>query len=166
VRFLFVDRLIAVDPGRTIETLKNVSATEDVFDDHFPGYPIFPGALVIETFEQASQLLIGISHDFARVGTLRGVHRAAFRHFVRPGDQLRVRCERAGASELRSRADDATWTVSATAEVDGRRVASATLDLDVIEAVDEHKAHAERLREAVRVLRATPVDASGRGGFA
>ena len=110
MRFLFVDRIVAVDPGRTIETLKNVSATEDVFDDHFPGTPIFPGALVIETFEQASQLLIAISHDFARVGTLRGVHRAAFRHFVRPGDQLRVRCARAGG-------DDAHWMVTASAEV-------------------------------------------------
>ena len=159
MRFLFVDRLVSVDPGRTIETLKNVSATEDVFDDHFPGSPIFPGALVIETFEQASQLLVGISHDFARVGVLRGVYRAAFRHFVRPGDQVRVRCARAGAT-------DAAWTVSATAEVEGRRVASATLELAVVDAVGEHKLHAERLREAVRVLRAAPVDAAGRGGAA
>ena len=158
MRFLFVDRIIAVEPGRAIETIKNVSATEDMFDDHFPGYPIFPGALVVETFEQAGQLLIGLSHDFARVGALRGVRRAAFRHFVRPGDQLRVRCARSGS-------DDARWTVSATAEVDGRRVASATLDFEIVEAVDGHKAHAERLRETVRVLSASPIDA-GRGGGA
>jgi 3-hydroxyacyl-[acyl-carrier-protein] dehydratase len=157
VRFVFVDRIVAVEPGRSIETLKNVSSTEDVFDDHFPGYPIFPGALVIETFEQASQLLIGITHDFARVGALASVRRAAFRHFVRPGDQLRVRCARGG--------DDTRWSVTATADVDGRRVASATLDFMLVDAVDEsdtavaaHKAHAERLREAVRVLRAAPPD--------
>lgn len=171
MRFLFVDRILSVDPGRSIETVKNVSATEDVFDDHFPGSPIFPGALVVETFEQASQLLIGISHDFARVGTLRGVHRAAFRHFVRPGDQLRVRCARAVAERGRSGAergaDDATWSVSASAEVDGKRVASATLEFTLIAAdagegdaaVAEAKAHAERLRESVRVLRAASVQA-------
>jgi len=159
VRFLFVDRIIALESGRTIETLKNVSATEDVFDDHFPGYPILPGALVVETFEQASQLLIGVSHDFARVGRLRGVERAAFRHFVRPGDQLRVRC-------ARSAGDDAGWIVSATAEVDGRRVASATLDFALVPAVDEERAHAERVREAVRVLRAAPVELTGPGGAA
>ena len=159
MRFLFVDRIVAVDPGRSIETLKNVSATEDVFEDHFPGAPIFPGALVVETFEQASQLLIAMTHDFARVGALRGVHRAAFRHFVRPGDPVRVRCTRAAG-------DDATWQVNATAEVDGRRVASATLDFAVVDAVGEHKAHAERVREIVRVLRADPVDAAGRGGAA
>ena len=165
MRFLFVDRIIAVEPGRAIETIKNVSATEDMFDDHFPGYPIFPGALVVETFEQASQLLIGLSHDFVRVGALRGVRRAAFRHFVRPGDQLRVRGARGAERGRSGPGDDARWAVSATAEVDGRRVASATLDFEVVEAVGDHKAHAERLRESVRVLQASPIDA-GRGGLA
>jgi 3-hydroxyacyl-[acyl-carrier-protein] dehydratase len=140
-----------------IETLKNVSATEDVFDDHFPGYPILPGALVIESFEQASQLLIGLTHDFTRVGRLRGVQRAAFRHFVRPGDQLRVRC-------VRTAGDDAAWTLSAVAEVDARRVASATLEFALVDAVDADKAHAERLREQARVLRAAPIDMTREGG--
>ena len=154
MRFLFVDRIVALDPGGTIEILKNVSATEDVFADHFPGYPILPGALIVETFEQASQLLIAVTHDFARVGRLRGVQRAAFRHFVRPGDQLRVRCARSGG-------DDGVWMMSASAEVEGRRVASAALDFALVPAVDDDKAHAERLREAIRVLRAPPVDVRG-----
>jgi 3-hydroxyacyl-[acyl-carrier-protein] dehydratase len=159
VRFLFVDRIIVLDPGRTIETLKNVSATEDVFADHFPGHPILPGALLVESFEQASQLLIGVSHDFARVGRLREVQRGVFRHFVRPGDQLRVRC-------VRTAGDDEGWTVSATAEVDGRRVASALLDFAIVSAVDADKEHAERLRENVRVLRAAPIDMTRDGGGA
>jgi hypothetical protein len=107
VRFVFVDRVLVLDPGRSIETLKNVTATEDVFADHFPGYPVFPGALIVETFEQASQLLIVATHAFACVGRLRAVRRGAFRHFVRPGDQLRVRCARTGG-------DDATWTPCAS----------------------------------------------------
>ena len=154
MRFVFVDRIIALDPDRTIETVKNVTASEDVFEDHFPGHPILPGALVVETFEQATQLLIGISHDFARVGRLRGVQRAAFRHFVRPGDQLRVRCARTSGN-------DREWTVNATAEVDGRRVASAVLQFALVEAVDADKAHAERLRETVRVLREPTIAAPG-----
>ena len=151
MRFIFVDRIIALDPGRTIETLKNVSATEDVFEDHFPGHPILPGALVVETFEQATQLLIGATHDGARVGRLRGLSRASFRQFVRPGDQLRVRCARTGG-------DDDAWVVSASGEVAGRRVASATLDVALVPAVGDDKAHAERVREALRVLRQDPID--------
>jgi 3-hydroxyacyl-[acyl-carrier-protein] dehydratase len=155
VRFVFVDRIIAVDPGRSIETIKNVSATEDVFNDHFPGYPILPGALVVETFEQAGQLLIGITHDFGRVGRLRAVQRASFRHFVRPGDQLRVR-------STRTTTDEAVWTLNASAEVDGKRVASAVLDFAIVDAVDGDKRHADRLRDTLRVLTAVSIEAAGR----
>jgi 3-hydroxymyristoyl/3-hydroxydecanoyl-(acyl carrier protein) dehydratase len=70
VRFVFVDRIVAVAPGRSVETLRNVSATEDVFADHFPGCPILPGALVVEAFGQAAELLIGMSHDWKKVGRL------------------------------------------------------------------------------------------------
>ena len=156
MRFVFVDRITAMDSGRAIETLKNVTATEDVFDDHFPGYPILPGALIVETFEQASQLLIALTHDFTHVGGLRAVQRAAFYHFVRPGDQLRVRCARTAG-------DDATWTVTASAEVDGRRVASAVLDFALVPAEAGDAGHATRLREAVRVLREPPIESRGQG---
>ena len=157
MRFLFVDRIVSFEPGRTIEILKNVTNSEDMFRDHFPGYPILPGALVVETFEQAGQLLIGLSHDFARVGRLLGVKRAAFRHFVRPGDQLRVTCARA--------AGDATaWTLSASGAVDGRRVATATLEFVIPADADVDRPHAERWREIARVLRASPIEMAGQGG--
>ena len=58
MRFVFVDRIVALDVGRSIETVKNVSASEDIFTDHFPDHPVFPGALIVESFEQAAQLLI------------------------------------------------------------------------------------------------------------
>jgi 3-hydroxyacyl-[acyl-carrier-protein] dehydratase len=168
MRFFFVDRLLAVDPGVAIEILKNVTTTEDVFEDHFPGHPIMPGALVVETFEQASQLLVALSHDFARVGRLTSVRRCAFRHFVRPGDQLRVRCARAGLDERRGARGEAVsgpapshWTIAASAEVDGRRVATATLDLALVPAEGADKEHAERLREVVRMLRASPIEPGG-----
>jgi 3-hydroxyacyl-[acyl-carrier-protein] dehydratase len=155
VRFVFVDRILSLEPGRSIAAVKNVSATEDVFDDHFPGCPIFPGALIIETFEQAAQLLIGASHAFGRVGRLARVSRAAFRHFVRPGDQLRARCER------RDRADT-SWAVEAIAEVDGRRVATATLDFLFADSVSgESREQADRLRELARVLGEGPLEPAG-----
>jgi 3-hydroxyacyl-[acyl-carrier-protein] dehydratase len=190
MRFFFVDRLLTVEPGVSIEILKNVTTTEDVFEDHFPGHPIMPGALVVETFEQASQLLVALSHDFARVGRLTAVRRAAFRHFVRPGDQLRVRCalehprgtggtlsgptqpggawgaisgptQPGGAWGAISGPTQLHWTVTAVADVDGRRVASATLELALVAAEGADKEHAERLREVVRVLRAAPIEPGG-----
>lgn len=150
MRFIFVDRIVALAPGHTIETLRNVNATEDVFADHFPGFPILPGALLVEAFGQAAQLLIALSSDFARVGRLTRVHRGAFRHFVRPGDQLRIRCER--------RTPDGAWVLAASADVAERRVATATLEYAVEEARPgtEVGREAERLRQLVRELQDLP----------
>ncbi|PYN23370.1 MAG: 3-hydroxyacyl-[acyl-carrier-protein] dehydratase FabZ [Candidatus Rokuibacteriota bacterium] len=146
MRFVFVDRIVSAELRRSIETLKNVSAAEDVFADHFPGYPVFPGALVVEAFTQASQLLIGMSHDFTAVGRLHGLSRVAFRRPVRPGDQLAIRCERRGA--------DGAWTLDASATVDGQRVAAATLEYTLEPALPETAAarQADRLRALAREL--------------
>src|SRR5499427_4399314 len=99
MRCVFVDRIVELVPGHCIETLMRVSGLEDVFADHFPGYPVLPGALVVEAFAQAAQLLIAMSHDFTRIGRLRRLSRVAFRHQVRPGDELAIRCERRAAGE-------------------------------------------------------------------
>jgi len=149
MRFIFIDRLLGLEPGRAIETLKNVSASEDVFADHFPGFPILPGALLLETFDQATRLLIAESEGFARHGRLVRVRRAAFRHVVRPGDQLRVRCERRGG--------DGAWTVAATASVDGRRVATATLEY----AVEDGRP--DGIARLADELRRSPTDVLARG---
>jgi 3-hydroxyacyl-[acyl-carrier-protein] dehydratase len=148
VRFIFVDRIVGLDPGSSIEVLKNVAASEDVFADHFPGFPVFPGALIVEVLEQAAQLLIADTHGFASVARLTGLSRVTFRQLVRPGDQLRARCERRPGTDL-------AWTIAGTASVDGRTVATATLAFEIEEARDdgESRAYAERLRETMRSLR-------------
>ena len=51
-----------------IETLKNVNGLDDVFADHFPGYPVLPGALIVAALAQAAPLRIALSRDFAEVG--------------------------------------------------------------------------------------------------
>src|SRR5262249_21958326 len=121
MHFLFVDRIVDVDLSRRIETSKHVAGLDDVFADHFPGYPVLPGSLVVEAFAEAAQLLIAMSHDFARIGRLRRLSRVAFRHQVRPGDQLAIRCERRAAGE-------SSWTFDAVAVVGARRVATAMLE--------------------------------------
>jgi 3-hydroxyacyl-[acyl-carrier-protein] dehydratase len=161
VRFILVDRILAVEAGRSIDVLKNVTSTEDVFLDHFPGWPIFPGALVIEVFEQSVQLLIGITSAFGHVGRLDRLVRASFRRVVRPGDQLRVRCERREAASVRREGAGAEseWRIAATAEVDGRPVASALLQytLAEVEPGTETARQAERISELVRVMRQDPL---------
>jgi len=160
MRFVFVDRIVALDVGRSIETLKNVSATEDIFTDHFPGHPVFPGALIVESFEQAAQLLVAQTYGFARLGRLERLSRVAFRHFVRPGDQVSILCQR------RDR-DETEWTVAATARVGGRTVATGVL----VFAIEDAAASAEgaerstRLREMLGSLRDQLFEAPGVAGI-
>ena len=160
MRFTFVDRIVAAEPRRRIEISTHVSGLDDVFADHFPGYPVLPGALVIEAFVQAAQLLIGLSHEFTRVGRLRGLSRVAFRHPVRPGDVLVIRCERRAG-------EAAAWVIDAMALVDGRRVAAAALEFSLEPAAPgtDDGGHAERLRALARELPRAPVAvASGERG--
>src|SRR5260370_40048432 len=160
MRFLFVDRIIAVEPDFAIETLRNVSATEDVFADPFPGCPSPPGALGVEAFAQAAQLLIGLTSDFTRVGRLVRLTRGSFRHFVRPGDQLRIRCERRGGG--------GAWVVAATADVAERRGATATVEYEGEDARPgtDTGAEAARLRALADEIQRSPLDLASRGGRA
>jgi 3-hydroxyacyl-[acyl-carrier-protein] dehydratase len=149
MRFVLVDRVLKIEPGAMIEARKNVAASEDVFVDHFPGWSIFPGALLVEAFEQAAQLLIGTTYGFARTASLTRLSRVGFRRFIRPGDQLTVRCERQGV------ADD-SWTVAASAMLDGVTVASGRLEfaLEDARAGTEAAARANRYRDMLRLLQA------------
>jgi 3-hydroxyacyl-[acyl-carrier-protein] dehydratase len=135
VRWVLVDRIVRLAPGEAIEVVKNVAASEDVFADHFPGCPVFPGALMVEVMEQAAALLAAASHAWTRTARLTRLERARFRHPVRPGDQLRVRLD------VRGREPD-LWRAGAEVCVEGRSVASASLEL----ALDDDAVAAGRLR--------------------
>jgi len=85
-----VDAVTEHEPGRRIKAVKNVTVNEDFFQGHFPGSPLMPGVLMIETLAQVATILLMHGPDGARVsGTwLRGVDNAKFRLPVVPGDRL------------------------------------------------------------------------------
>tara|TARA_B100000315_G_C14154986_1_gene397410 strand:+ start:56 stop:502 length:447 start_codon:yes stop_codon:yes gene_type:complete len=90
--FLMIDRVIEVDPGRTLTAIKNVSINEPFFEGHFPHYPVFPGVLMLECIAQASAILASLIIDETANGgnvyLFAGVDKARFRRPVGPGDQL------------------------------------------------------------------------------
>lgn len=90
--FLLVDRVLAVQPGKSIKALKNVTINESHFVGHFPHRPVMPGVMMLEAMAQTAALLV-----FADPGALRdpdailhvaGMHGARFKRPVEPGDQL------------------------------------------------------------------------------
>ena len=89
---LLIDAIAEHEPGRRLVALKNVTVNEDFFQGHFPGAPLMPGVLMLETLAQAAAILL-LERDgqlpTARV-FLRGVNDAKFRKQVVPGDRLRL----------------------------------------------------------------------------
>lgn len=85
-----VDAITEHEPGRRIKAVKNVTVNEDFFQGHFPGAPVMPGVLMIETLAQVATILLmeGPEHGPDGRAWLRGVDNAKFRLQVVPGDRL------------------------------------------------------------------------------
>jgi 3-hydroxyacyl-[acyl-carrier-protein] dehydratase len=95
--FLLLDRVTAIDPGKTLTARKNVTFNEPFFQGHFPGHPVMPGVLIIEAMAQACGVLVKLSGSSvaaeATVFYLVKVDKARFKCVVVPGDQLRLEVE-------------------------------------------------------------------------
>jgi 3-hydroxyacyl-[acyl-carrier-protein] dehydratase len=89
---LLIDRVIDIEPGKSLTGLKNVSFNEPFFPGHFPLQPIMPGVLIIEALAQATGILAFKSEaekpDKNAMYYLVGIDKARFKQPVLPGDQL------------------------------------------------------------------------------
>jgi 3-hydroxyacyl-[acyl-carrier-protein] dehydratase len=90
--FLLVDRVLEIDKGKSIRTLKNVTINEPYFVGHFPHRPVMPGVLMLEAMAQSAALLsfatMGVEPDEKTVYYFAGIDGARFKRPVEPGDQL------------------------------------------------------------------------------
>lgn len=87
---LLVDAVTEHEPGRRLVAVKNVTVNEDFFQGHFPGTPVMPGVLMIETLAQVATLLLFAEGGANGRAFLRGVENAKFRRQVVPGDRVRL----------------------------------------------------------------------------
>ena len=125
--FLLVDRVVALEPGRRIVALKNVSYNEPFFQGHWPGRPIMPGVLIVEAMAQAAGVLIGHGAEEGREALLASLDGVKLRRPVVPGDQLRIEV---GHVRAKGRAVQ----VKAVTRVADRVVAEAKIRFMVIDA--------------------------------
>lgn len=89
--FHLIDRITDLDVGkRTITVEAQVPQTSTIFEGHFPGYPLMPGVLLIETMAQTSGWLLIALLKFERMPFLAGVKEAKMRDFVTPGELLTI----------------------------------------------------------------------------
>jgi UDP-N-acetylglucosamine acyltransferase len=119
---LLVDAVVEHRAGERLVAIKNVTINEDFFQGHFPGTPLMPAVLMIESFVQVAAILVLEQPGVAprtRV-YLRGVNDAKFRRQVVPGDRLRVEVSM-------GRRKGALAVASATAFTDDQLVAECEL---------------------------------------
>lgn len=92
--FLLVDRVLDIDLQKeTIVAQKNVTMNESFFQGHFPGAPIMPGVLILEALAQTGGILVHLKNPVGKIAALSSVKEAKFRHPVKPGDILRLKCQ-------------------------------------------------------------------------
>jgi len=123
--FLMIDRVVELVRNRSAIGIKNVSVNENFFQGHFPGHPVMPGVLIIESMAQTAAVLVVETLGPAAVGRVvyfMSVERAKFRRPVVPGDQLRIHV-------TKERCRGNVWKFNAVARVDGLSVAEAELAL-------------------------------------
>lgn len=90
----FVDRVDELELEERIVATKNVAANESYFQGHFPGNPIMPGVLQIETMAQVGSIPLLMSPNFeGKIAFLAAVDKVKFRKNVEPGDILTVTVE-------------------------------------------------------------------------
>ncbi len=121
--FLLIDRIIALDPGKSARAVKNVTINEPFFQGHFPHVPVMPGVLILEAMGQTGGVLAHVSLPEQLKGRLlyfTSIDKARFRKPVVPGDQLILESK---LINMRSKA----VRMSGIAKVDGKKVAEAEL---------------------------------------
>ena len=124
--FLLVDRVVATDCDTYVEAVKNVTMNEPFFVGHFPGQPVMPGVLIMESLAQAAAIVVLTNPRFkGLIPYFLTMDKVKFRKPVQPGDQLHLRID---IISMRS----TMGKCKAVASVDGQKVAEGELAFAVV----------------------------------
>lgn len=123
MRFNLIDRIREVQPGRSLQAVKNLTLGEEYLADHFPTFPVMPGVLMLETLVEAGAWLLRLTDDFASsVIVLREAKGVKYGTFMEPGRQMTISVELAERGE-------GLATFKGKGEMEGQSTVSARLVL-------------------------------------
>jgi 3-hydroxyacyl-[acyl-carrier-protein] dehydratase len=143
MRFSLIDRVTAIEPGKSITAVKGVSLSEEYLADHFPRFPVLPGVLMLEAMTQAAAWTIRLGEDFAHsVVVLRQARNVKYGDFAEPGKVLTV------TAEVLSQ-DETTTKIKASGLVGDRPSLTARLVLERYNMADR-VAHGDAIDARVR----------------
>lgn len=88
MRWFWIDRFVEFHSGAAARAIKNVSLAEEHLHDHFPGYPVMPGSLIIEGMAQTGGILLGEKLKFESLIVMAKIPKVVFHGWAFPGDTL------------------------------------------------------------------------------
>lgn len=133
MRFSLIDRIVELDKGQSITAVKNLSLAEEYLQDHFPGFAVMPGVLMVEACVQSAAWLMRATENF-RYSTvlLKEAKAVKFNSFVTPGKQLRV-------TLTTHKWGDSECTFKASSTVDGESAVSCRVTLQQLNLRDRNE---------------------------
>jgi 3-hydroxyacyl-[acyl-carrier-protein] dehydratase len=94
MRFHLIDRITEWTPRQSLRAVKNLTLGEEYLADHFPGFPVMPGVLMLQTLVEAGGWLLRFSEDYAHsVVVLREVKNIKYGSFMEPGKSMHLHVE-------------------------------------------------------------------------
>ena len=147
MRFTLLDRVVAIEPGKSITAIKTLSLSEEYLADHFPHFPVMPGVLMLEAMTQAAAWTIRLAEDFAHsIVVLRSAKNVKYGDFVEPGRILTVTAEVLAQDETTTKVKASGTVSSASGE---RTSLTARLVLERYNLADRQP-HGEAIDARVR----------------
>ncbi len=89
MRFILIDKVVALETGKEIRAVKGLSLAEEYLADHFPTFPVLPGVLLLQGLIESASWLIRETQDFANsMILLEQARNVKYRSFLAPGAQI------------------------------------------------------------------------------
>lgn len=148
MRYHLIDRILDVNPGKSLQAQKQLTLGEEYLADHFPTFPVMPGVLMLQCLVEAGSWLVRLSQDYnPSILVLREAKNVKYGTFFAPGHRMSVAVEQIAAT-------DGRYSFKGKGEVEGQATVSAQFVLGGYNLRDKNPVWSDRDAALVQSLKA------------